>query len=422
MDAQHHMSSARRLSIRAAIVVVLPALLAATAATSGPANSSTSTHDRGPTLVGRAVLPFDTLAEGPPAGAFVIPGHRERRHLPAARPSPSRGSRRSSTAVARGEYLAMADNGFGTKANSRDFLIRAYYQSGRTSRPPTAARGGAGRRPSSRSATPRLIGFPIVNEDTMRRLLTGGDIDPESLQRGRHGDLWVGDEFGPWILHFDRRGRLLDPPFAMPGGIMSPNNPFLNRQPATHPNSRGLEAMAITRTASTFTQPWREPRWPTRTSHGASSSSSAPGTVFTGRALQYRTEAAATWSQTCRPSTVTASSSSNVTPAPASTALFRQVYLSTCAAPDAAASSRRPLVDLTASPIPTWCPFRHPPWRPRSGRPVLGDVRVGRGRPPHRRERLLITATTTCRTPAETRRGPTTTSSSSSTCHAERPG
>ena len=26
-----------------------------------------------------------------------------------------------------GEYLAMPDNGFGTKANSFDFLIRAYY-------------------------------------------------------------------------------------------------------------------------------------------------------------------------------------------------------------------------------------------------------------------------------------------------------
>ena len=26
-----------------------------------------------------------------------------------------------------GEYLAMPDNGFGNKANSADFLIRAYY-------------------------------------------------------------------------------------------------------------------------------------------------------------------------------------------------------------------------------------------------------------------------------------------------------
>ena len=51
-----------------------------------------------------------------------------------------------------------------------------------------------------------MIGFPIVNEATTDRLLTGGDIDPESMQRGRDGDLWIGDEFGPWILHFDSQG------------------------------------------------------------------------------------------------------------------------------------------------------------------------------------------------------------------------
>jgi glycerophosphoryl diester phosphodiesterase len=55
----------------------------------------------------------------------------------------------------------------------------------------------------------------------------------------------VGDEFGPWILHFDATGRLLDPPFATPGGLMSPSNPFLGGQPATQPGSRGYEAMGI---------------------------------------------------------------------------------------------------------------------------------------------------------------------------------
>ena len=96
-----------------------------------------------------------------------------------------------------------------------------------------------------------MIGFPIVNEGTADRLLTGGDIDPESLQRGTNGDLWMGDEFGPWILHFDATGVLLDPPYATrlarcPAGCMSPNNPHLGGSRATQPNSRGFEAMAIT--------------------------------------------------------------------------------------------------------------------------------------------------------------------------------
>ena len=65
----------------------------------------------------------------------------------------------------------------------------------------------------------RLIGFTIVNENTPDRWLTGGDIDPESLQVDPQGDLWVGDEFGPWILHFDDEGRLLEKPIPLPGNL-----------------------------------------------------------------------------------------------------------------------------------------------------------------------------------------------------------
>ena len=138
----------------------------------------------------------------------------------------------------------MPDNGFGTKANSFDFLIRAYYidPDFETS---TAGTGEVAVREHIQFRDPNgVIGFPIVNAGTTERLLTGADIDPESLQRDHHGDLWVGDEFGPWILHFDSTGVLLDPPFAVPG-LKSPNNPFLNGAAPTQPNSRGFEAMAI---------------------------------------------------------------------------------------------------------------------------------------------------------------------------------
>lgn len=56
----------------------------------------------------------------------------------------------------------------------------------------------------------------------------------------------MGDEFGPRILHFDHSGVLLDPPYPVPGGLLSPNNPLLPAGTApTQPNSRGIEAMAI---------------------------------------------------------------------------------------------------------------------------------------------------------------------------------
>ena len=200
-------------------------------------------HGDEPRLVGRAVLPAETLAPGPPSGAALTTTNG----ITFPRPSqPVEGFSAIVDGRRPGEILAMPDNGYGAKATSADFLIRAYYL-----RPDfKTARGGTGAVQVGEfiqfSDPHNRIGFPIVNEATTDRLLTGADIDPESMQRGRDGDLWVGDEFGPWILHFDSQGRLLDPPFPMPGGLQSPNNPHLPvGQPATHPNSRGIEAMAI---------------------------------------------------------------------------------------------------------------------------------------------------------------------------------
>ena len=196
------------------------------------------------TLTGRAVLPVQTYAPGPPSGTLLPPGVVNGISFPL--PSqPVQGFSSMVDGRVPGEYLAMPDNGFGAKATSKDFLIRAYFI-----RPDfKTARGGSGSVKVGDFVSFRdphnLIGFPIVNEATPSRLLTGGDIDPESLDRAPNGDLWVGDEFGPWILHFDAHGVLLDRPVEIPG-VRSPNNPFLNGTPATQPNSRGFEGMAIT--------------------------------------------------------------------------------------------------------------------------------------------------------------------------------
>ena len=195
------------------------------------------------TLAGRAVLPVETYAPGPVSGTFLPPGVVNGISFPL--PSqPVQGFSSIVDGRRPGEYLAMPDNGFGAKATSKDFLIRAYYI-----RPDfKTARGGSGSVAVGDFISFRdpdgLFGFPIVNEGTTERLLTGGDIDTESLQRDHNGDLWVGDEFGPWILHFSSDGVLLDPPFPIPG-VRSPNNPGLNGDPATQPNSRGFEGMAI---------------------------------------------------------------------------------------------------------------------------------------------------------------------------------
>ena len=255
------------------------ALLAATAllGTESTLARSRAPVPASPTLVGRAVLPAMTFASGPPAGAFVVPGPGVVNGVSFPLPAqPVEGFSAIVDGRRSGEYLAMADNGFGTKANSRDFLIRAYFI-----RPHfKTAGGGSGRVDVKGFVSFRdpdhVIGFPIVNEGETSRLLTGADIDPESLQIGRHGDLWVGDEFGPWILHFNRYGKLLDPPFPMPGGIVSPNNPLLNGSRTPIPTAEDLKPWRSRRTAGSCTPRSRVLPWPTLTSPGDWCSSSTP--------------------------------------------------------------------------------------------------------------------------------------------------
>jgi hypothetical protein len=347
-----------------AVVVALAATMAL------PSAVAQASDDEQPTLVGRALIPADALAAGPPSGAALTPPLQNGILFP--RPSqPVEGFSAVVAGRVQGEYLAMPDNGFGNKANSFDFLIRAYYV-----RPDfKTARGGSGsvevdgdqgefiefRDPD------HVIGFPIVNEGSEQRLLTGADIDPESLQRGANGDLWVGDEFGPWILHFDATGRLLDPPFATPGGIVSPSNPLLGGTPATHPNSRGYEAMGISPNGAFL---YAALEGATSADAGTTGSTrrivfefSTRDEAFTGRTWDYRTEQTGhfvsdMWVIDKHHVLVIERDGGR-----GLSALFRNVYLVDLTAVDAGGALVKTLaVDLTAIPDPDLVSL--PPIRP----------------------------------------------------------
>ncbi|MGI8910320.1 MAG: esterase-like activity of phytase family protein [Rubrobacteraceae bacterium] len=143
------------------------------------------------------------------------------------------------------EYWVMPDNGYGAKDNSSDFLLRMYrirpdFQTGR---------GESGKISVEEFIQLRdpewQVPFQIFNEDTEQRLLTGADFDIESVRRDRSGDLWFGDEFGPFLLHADTTGRVLEAPFPLPG-VQSPENPDLGTLgTANLPSSRGFEGTAI---------------------------------------------------------------------------------------------------------------------------------------------------------------------------------
>src|SRR5688572_9974131 len=159
---------------------------------------------RDPILKGRAVLPAATFAEGPASGAY-LGGTTFNGQVTPFTSQPVQGF---SGVVANGDgsFLAVSDNGYGSIENSADYHQRAY-----TLRPEFKTRDGG-------SGGIQVVGFielkdphrripwTITNEFTTDRVLTGADIDLESVQRAPDGTLWFGDEFGPFLLHTDTDG------------------------------------------------------------------------------------------------------------------------------------------------------------------------------------------------------------------------
>ena len=192
-----------------------------------------------PTLLARATISADHLEPGPPSGALATPAN--------GRTGPFAGQVIPGfSAVVEGDngrFYAQPDNGFGTKANSADFLLRIYVVKPQWE----TADGGPGRIDVKSFISLRdpdhRIDFPIVNDATEDRLLTGADFDIESLVRSPDGTFWIGDEFGPFLLHVGATGKLLQAPVPFPDG-MSPQNPYLQPGQATRIGaSRGFEAM-----------------------------------------------------------------------------------------------------------------------------------------------------------------------------------
>lgn len=247
---------------RAAIALLA---LAAGALAAAPA----SAHHGGPpppppqpTLLARAILPADATAPAPFPGA------------PNTEPAPAPGSVQpvggfSALLDAPGfaNYWAMPDNGFGAKGNSHSFLLRVY----KVHADFETAHGGSGTVKILKWITLRdpdhKIPFKIINDATPDRLLTGGDFDIESFREDYRGTLWFGEEFGPFILHTDTTGKVLEAPIPLPD-VKSPTTRPTSRRPwrarrtsTARPASRGWRSRP---TAARCTRRSRVP-WPATT-------------------------------------------------------------------------------------------------------------------------------------------------------------
>ncbi|WP_288366051.1 esterase-like activity of phytase family protein [uncultured Acinetobacter sp.] len=204
-----------------------------------------------PTLVAFAKLPVDTYASGPDSGKAVKGANGI---YPPFKGQPVQGF---SAALKNkdGSYMVMADNGFGTQDNSADFLLRIYKLSP-DFKTKSQGSGTATVQSFIQLRDPnKRVPFDIVNANSAERLLTGADFDPESMQRAPDGTYWIGDEFGPYLLHFSAEGVLLDAPIPLPHPLnpaqelRSPQNQWnkaqINYVEPLVQQSGGFEGMAI---------------------------------------------------------------------------------------------------------------------------------------------------------------------------------
>ena len=105
--------------------------------------------------------------------------------------------------MADGSYWLLTDNGAGSKANSPDFMLylnqyAVDFKAGTFKRLRTIFLHDPDKK----------IPFRIVQEGTAKRYLTGSDLDTESFQFAG-GALWIGDEFGPFLVKADMNGKVL---------------------------------------------------------------------------------------------------------------------------------------------------------------------------------------------------------------------
>ncbi|EJW10533.1 hypothetical protein A33M_4370 [Rhodovulum sp. PH10] len=123
-----------------------------------------------------------------------------------------------------GTFLILTDNGFGAKTNSPDTMLflnryRIDWASGKFERIETIFL----------SDPDKKVPFRIVHEGTDKRYLTGSDFDTEGFQP--IGDtLWIGDEFGPWIIEADMSGKVRAVYETLADGkpVRSPDNPMIS--------------------------------------------------------------------------------------------------------------------------------------------------------------------------------------------------
>ena len=196
-------------------------------------------------LIGYVTMPAGAFRDGPPSGQYDDEGRRAA--APRFESQPVQGVSSIKPGPTAGAWWALSDNGFGRKWNSSDYRLCIYLFDVR----PRTETG-----PDSRTALQAVIElsdpakfFPwrLAEEGTPERFLTGADADTESLVAMPDETFWIGDEIGPWLLHFSIDGDLLGAPVDLPDHARSVDHPLVLAQAddARITRTRGFEAMDL---------------------------------------------------------------------------------------------------------------------------------------------------------------------------------
>lgn len=206
------------------------------------------------TLVGSAEMSMHTYAQGPTAGQFNV----------GADISSNKQVVQGFSAVlqssAENNFYFLTDNGFGEKSNSADVLLRLYevqidFNDSNNKKDAVTPLRFINIKDSDKKLTFKIQADyshyydvprnPNVDIDiSENRWLTGADIDPESVRIDKNGYLWLGDEFGPFLLKIDSSGKVLRSEIPLPD-VTSPDNPNITNLKPNLPSTGGFEGMAI---------------------------------------------------------------------------------------------------------------------------------------------------------------------------------
>ncbi|EEP6732921.1 esterase-like activity of phytase family protein, partial [Campylobacter jejuni] len=197
---------------------------------------------------------FANITREEKIGTFKSKGNRETDFYLPFKNQPIQGHSGIKYIPKKDVFWVISDNGLGKKYNSYDSMLYAHefkfdFKNSKYELLKTVFFKDSDKK----------YPYPITTETTKERYLSGADFDTESIQV-INDEFYIGDEFGPYLLHFDKNGNLKEVFDVYVEGkkLISPDNPSLKfsdkpdgeNEKFNIKRSKGFEAMASSKDGS----------------------------------------------------------------------------------------------------------------------------------------------------------------------------